>query len=234
MKPLALVTGASKGIGAAISESLLKEGWQIYGIGRDFENCRLTDHPDFHAWTLDLMDTGALLDKVNSLPAESLSLLVNNAGLAWYGMHETISAKAIHAMTMVNLEVPMLLSQALLRPLRKNRGTIINIASVTAMHTSTHAACYGALKAALLHFSRTLLEENRRHGLKVACIMPDMTDTELYRSADFACDQSEGACLYPADVAKAVMEVLHMRSGALISEIVLQPQIHRIRKKTAD
>jgi short-subunit dehydrogenase len=134
-------------------------------------------------------------------------------------------------MTRTNLEAPMILSAKLLRPLRENRGMIINIASVTALAPSPHGAAYGALKAGLLHFSRTLFEENRKFGVRVTTVMPDMTDTNLYRNADFEADPSEGASLTAKQVADAVLQVISQPEGSVISELVLKPQYHRIRRR---
>ena len=230
MSQIALVTGASSGIGQAIAQRLLEHGYEVYGIGRDFSACPLREHPLFHETSLDLLDTPALLAFLERLPKDNLTLLVNSAGCAWYGPHETLSVEAIQTMTRVNLETPILLCGKLLRPLKQNHGTIINIASVTALETSTHGAAYGALKAGLVHFSRTLFEEHRKSGLKVTVILPDMTDTALYRNADFGPDRSEGAFLLPEDTADAVMSVLSARKGTVLSEIVLRPQYRRISR----
>lgn len=231
MTHTALVTGASSGIGQAIAQRLLEHGYEIYGIGRDFSACTLTGHVQFHTVVLDLLDTPALLAFLETLPKDNLSVLVNSAGCAWYGPHETLSVEAIQTMTRVNLETPILLCGKLLRTLKQNHGTIINIASVTALETSTHGAAYGALKAGLVHFSRTLFEEHRKSGLKVSVILPDMTDTALYRNADFGPDLTEGAYLSPEDTADAVMAVLNAREGTVLSEIVLRPQYRRIHRK---
>ncbi len=231
MSQIALVTGASSGIGQAIAQRLLEHGYEVYGIGRDFSACALTGHVQFHEVVLDLLDTPALLAFLETLPKEDLSVLINSAGCAWYGPHETLSVEAIQTMSRVNLETPMLLCGKLLRTLKQNRGTIINIASVTALETSTHGAAYGALKAGLVHFSRTLFEEHRKSGLRVSVILPDMTDTALYRNADFGPELTEGAYLSPEDTADAVMSVLTAREGTVLSEIVLRPQYHRIHRK---
>ena len=231
MNDAALVTGASSGIGEAVAKRLLEADYEVYGIGRDFSRSTLTEHALFHPLILDLLDTKELFHAADALPKERLKVLVNNAGCAYYGTHETISPEAVQTMMRVNLEVPVLLSGRLLRTLRDNHGAVINIASVTALGTSPHAAAYGASKAGLLHFSRTLFEEQRKHGLRVSVILPDMTDTALYRNADFGPDLSEGAFLSPEDTADAVMAVLSAREGTVLSEIVLRPQLHRIRRK---
>ena len=224
----AIVTGASSGIGKAIAEMLVKQGYEVYGIGRNFDD-EITD-PRFHKIVLDLLETGKLLQMLKSLPLQDLEILVNNAGCAYYGMAETIHNEEISEMVRLNTEVPILLSSRLLPFIRKNHGTIINIASISGMHEATHGACYGATKAALIAFSRSLFAENRKHGVRVTCIIPDMTDTDLYRNADFQADTSEGCCLYPDDIAEVVKEVI-THSSFVTSEIVVQSQFHRIQKK---
>ncbi len=225
----ALVTGASSGIGKAIAEALLEENYIVYGIGRDFSGC--TEHPAFYKIVCDLRDTDRLIRNLQDIPADDLYLLVNNAGCAYYGMHETLNAEKIREMARVDLELPMILCGYYLRTLRKNKGMIINIASITAVSVNTHGAAYGALKAGLLSFSRSLFEENRKAGLRVTAILPDMTDTALYRNADFMPDPAEGCALDPADIASAVLFALRQREGVAVPEITIRPQFRRIRKK---
>lgn len=222
----AIVTGASKGIGEAISKMLLKHDYEVWGIGRDFLKCSISSEV-FHPFLCDLSDE-AWKSVLNEIGTKDLDLLVNNAGCAYYGMHETLDERKIHEMIRVNLEIPMLLTNACIRDLRNNKGTIINIASVSGMESAPHGAVYGSTKAGLISFSKSLLEENRKHGVKVACVIPDMTDTDLYRNADFKADTDEGCCLFPEDIADVVEDIIETRNGMMVSEIVVRPQYHRI------
>ena len=278
-KKVALVTGASSGIGRAISARLLALGYEVYGIGRQFPaelpeasvnaadrsagtrpQAALAPEAEAAAWTptnpsaseiaaaagspaafhpivCDLLDTKKLQSVVASLQKEwkqekrTLTLLVNNAGTAYYGLHEELRPEGISEMVRVNLEVPMLLTQQLLRTLKQNHGTIINISSVTAIGSNPHGVAYGATKAGLLSFSRSLFDEARKYGVRVTAILPDMTDTELYRHADFTADPAMDAHLEAEDVADAVEYALTTRAGTCVPEIILRPQLHRIKKK---
>lgn len=229
MSQCAIVSGASSGIGKAISLRLLKLGYEVYGIGRSFPHP--IEHEQFHPVVFDLLDTGKLMAFAKEMKKEEVKVLVNNAGCAWYGMHETLSVREIQEMVRVNLEVPMILSGELIRTIRRTGGTIINIASVTAMHESTHGAVYGATKAGLVHFSRTLFAENRKSGVNVAVILPDMTDTALYRHADFMADERSGYSLSVEDAADAVEYILHAGRGCCVNEVILRPQYHSIVRK---
>ena len=163
---------------------------------------------------------------------KSLDLLVNCAGVGYYGLHEELKAKDISEMVRTNLEVPLLLTNILLRKLKESHGTILNIASVTANQSNPHGAAYGATKAGLLSFSRSLFDEARKHGVKVTTILPDMTDTNLYRNADFEASKEENARLLPTDVADAVRYILSSDPHLVITEFTVRPQLHRIEKKS--
>lgn len=273
-KKVALVTGASSGIGRAISARLLALGYEVYGIGRQFPaelplpssnaaDLHAVTRPQtplepeadaavgtptnqtgseigaaaFHPIVCDLLDTKKLPSVVASLQKEwkqekrTFALLVNNAGTAYYGLHEELRPEGISEMVRVNLEVPMLLTQQLLRTLKQNHGAIISISSVTAIGSNPHGVAYGATKAGLLSFSRSLFDEARKYGVRVTAILPDMTDTQLYRHADFEADPAMDAHLEAEDVADAVEYALTTRAGSCVPEIILRPQLHRIMKK---
>ena len=226
---IAIVTGASSGIGLSITKQLLKDGYEVFGIGRNF--IEKINNPKFHEIQCDLLDEKSLNDCLKQIPQKDINVLINNAGCAYYGMHETIQKEHIKEMTRLNLEIPMILAQHYIRTLRENKGTIINIASISGTHAAAHGASYGATKAALISFSRSLFEENRKHGMKVTCIIPDMTLTNLYRNADFEAEEAYGCSLLPEDVADVVSNVLKQKDGIVVSEITLQPQYRRIHKK---
>jgi short-subunit dehydrogenase len=234
----AIVTGASSGIGAAISARLCKMGYEVFGIGRSFGSSFAEQFPDaadnplFHAVVCDLLDTEKMLKLVRGIAAEAtVTLLVNNAGSAYYGLHEELSPKKIQEMVRTDLEVPMILSQQLLRGFKKNKGCIVNIASVTAQQSNPHGCAYGAVKAGLVSFSRSLFDEARKYGVRVAVVSPDMTKTELYRNADFTVGEETESYLLPQDVADAVAYIVEQREGVAVSEVTLRPQYHRIRRK---
>ena len=234
----AIVTGASSGIGAAISARLCKMGYEVFGIGRSFGSSFAEQFPDaadnplFHAVVCDLLDTEKMLKLVRGIAAEAtVTLLVNNAGSAYYGLHEELSPKKIQEMVRTDLEVPMILSQQLLRGFKKNKGCIVNIASVTAQQSNPHGCAYGAVKAGLARISRSLVDEARKYGVRVAVVSPDMTKTELYRNADFTVGEETESYLLPQDVADAVAYIVGQREGVAVSEVTLRPQYHRIRRK---
>src|SRR5690554_3055059 len=181
----AIVTGASSGIGQEVSRSLLKLGYKVYGIGRHFSEEAIKNN-HFVPIALDILDIPELIHRIREIrKKEEIYILVNNAGVGYFGLHEELNPTKIHEMVVTNLEAPLIIGQLLLRDLKKNSGFIINISSITAKGSSTHGCAYGATKAGLSHFSKSLFDEARKHGVKVVAIHPDMTKSNFYRNADF-------------------------------------------------
>ena len=223
----AIVTGASSGIGLAIARMLSEEGYRVYGIGRIFpEGCDFFEK----RMSLDLRDTDILLEKISEI--KNVDLLVNAAGSAYYGLAEFNTPDQIKEMCRVDLEAPMILISTLLPRLKDSKGMIINIASVTSTRINTHGAAYGALKAGLRSYGRSLYEEVRKTGVRVVTVCPDLTaGTKLYRNADFKPSEEDGCYLMPEDTAECVRDIINMRDGAVVTEVEVRPQFNRIVKK---
>ena len=231
-KDTAIVTGASSGIGLEISKVLCRLGYEVFGFGRNFDKDKELTAESFHPILCNLLDTEKLCETIKEISSDHhMTMLVNNAGTAYYGLHEELNPKKIQQMVRTNLEVPMILTCLLLRELKKNKGYVINISSVTAGSSNPHGCAYGATKAGLSSFSRSLFDEARKYGVKVVTISPDMTQTNLYRNANFKESDDIQSYLMPQEVAKAVEFVLSQRDGLVISDITLKPQIHRIGRK---
>lgn len=229
----AIITGASSGIGLAISKRLAAIGYKVFGIGRNFANHPLWQEEMLHPIICDLLDTELLCKYIRQIKSQNqIHVLVNNAGVGYYGLHEELNPKKIQELVRTNLEVPMILSQQLLRELKKNAGHIINIASVTAYKSNPHGCAYGATKAGLASFSASLFDEARKYGVKVATVSPDMTQTNLYRNANFCEGNDPDTYLLPEEVANAVAFILNQRDGMTITELTLKPQRHQIKKMT--
>lgn len=227
----AVVTGASSGIGWAVSRVLCEMGYEVFGFGRNFQETEKTGA--FHPLVCNLLDTQELQQQICRIRSEAaVHLLVNNAGVGYYGLHEELSVQKIQTMVRTNLELPLLLTNLLLRDLKSNSGFIINISSVTADGSNPHGCAYGATKAGLSSFSRSLFDEARKYGIRVAAIQPDMTRTQLYRNADFQEGEEPDSFLLPEEVAEAVRYILSQRDGMAVTEMTLRPQKHRIRRKT--
>jgi len=230
-RPVAVVTGTSSGIGAAITDTLLENGWAVCGISR---RPVTRDSADYSHYMTDLTDTKQIEQTVATIRERHLSggiqALINNAGVGHFAPHEELSLSQLHELTTVNLLAPLTLSKLLLRDLKQSKGSIINISSFSAHENSSFGAAYAATKAGLRHFGNSLFEECRKTGLKVVTISPDITRTPFYDSLSFAPEEDENAAITPECVAQVVMDVLNQRAGTVTTEVVLRPQRVLLKK----
>ena len=226
----AVVTGATSGIGLAVTKKLIEMGYTVYGIGRSFD--KIVSSDKFKKIVCDLTKVFEIERTVKEIKKEAeIELLINCAGVGYFGPHEEINVNKIHNMVTLNLEAPLVLIQLFLRDLKKIRGTIINISSITAKESSTYGCAYSATKAGLTHFSKGLFDEVRKTGVKVIAIHPDITKTPFYDHLDFCQGDDENSYITPECVAGVVEMDLSQRDGTVVTDVTLQPQRHLINKK---
>lgn len=228
---IAVVTGASSGIGKAISIRLLELGYDVMGISREIDTDPI-QHPNFSTLACDLSDEFELNAIVPILQTDpSVSILCNVAGFGVFEPHEEIDTETISKMVALNLTAPMILSNALLRVLKFNHGVIFNITSIEALRSSKFSAIYTATKTGLRAFSQSLFEEVRKSGVNVVSINPDMTDTAFFDSLRFNPSEEFDKRLEAEDIADVVQNILEMRNGACITDITIRPQRFAVVKK---
>ena len=226
-----MVTGASSGIGEAITKRLLELGYSVVGVSRTVEN-EMFASENFQALQADLSDEKETLRVCEMLKKESVDVLVNAAGFGRFEPHEELSTSTITQMTFLNLTAPMLLTNTLLRSLKKNGGYLININSIEALRASKFAGVYSASKAGLKAFGDALFEETRKSDLSVTNINPDMTQSAFYDELRFETSQKESEKLFAEDIADAIEHILRMRKGAVVSEYTIRSLNFAIAKKS--
>ena len=231
-KKTALVTGASSGIGRAVADMLFEQGFDVIGIGRVFREDACWEQK-----VLDITDTSELTLYIKTMLKErDVQVLVNSAGVGYYGLAEDIAPGRIAEIIRTNLEAPAVLCSLVMKSFKEKKdGLIVNVSSVTSGKSNPHGAVYGASKAGLSSLSASLFAEARKYDVRVVDICPDMTDTELYRNADFTADTDDVmAYLKPQDVAEAVKDVLCKRRGVVVNKITIVPQHGKIKRKTTE
>jgi Short-chain alcohol dehydrogenase of unknown specificity len=228
----AILTGASKGIGLAIAKRLISLGYKVYGIARSFQATGYS-HENFIKLECNIINTRELTDIVKKIESEEceINLLVNNAGVGFFAPHEQLKTIDIQTMIRTNLEAPLILCQLLLRALKKSKGTIISVSSVTAKKISTHGCAYASTKAGLSHFSASLFEEVRKYGVKVTTIHPDITNSNFYDNLDFTYDDEADTVLLEDQTADAVEYVLGCSENMVVNDVTIRPQKNRIKRK---
>jgi len=226
----AVVSGASSGIGAEITKTLLEMNFFVIGISRSIDASTFK-HQNFKAVQCDLSDEKQTLKLCESLKKEDIHILINCAGYGRFEPHEELSYKDILDMTFLNLTAPMLLTNTLLRSLKKSDGYLININSIEALRASKFAGVYSASKAGLKAFGDALFEETRKSNLSVTNINPDMTQSHFYDELRFDVSEKEDEKLLALDIADAIKHILSMRKGAVVSEYTIRSLKFGIRKK---
>jgi short-subunit dehydrogenase len=185
---LAVVTGASAGIGAALARDISRRGRPVLAVARRIERlealaaeARTLQQAEIIPLAIDLAQEGAP-EKVAAAAREhgGAGWLVNNAGFGAYGRFERLDAARMREMIRLNCEALVLLTHALLPDLRAARdGVLLNVASAAAFQATPYMSLYGATKAFVLSFSEALAEEQRDAGVYVGVYCPGPVETEF-------------------------------------------------------
>ncbi len=217
----ALVTGASRGIGAALAEALAGEGWNLIlsaRSGEDLERQRARlARPGIaiQCVTADLRAGGAaqLLEEVARQGWE-VDLLVNNAGLGSGGEFAGLELGRELEEVQVNIAAVVELTHGCLAGMRgRGRGAVIQVASTAAYQPVPYMATYAATKAFVLHFSLALHEEMRKQGIHVMALCPGPTRTNFFQAAGLGPGRGETA----EGVARRALAGLKARRAVVVS-----------------
>lgn len=185
---VALVTGATRGIGAACAAALASAGAYVYGTATTEEgaakiSAALGDKG--RGIVLNVTDRKACADTVATIVGEkgAVDILVNNAGITRDMLAMRLSDEAWDAVMATNLTAAFVLTRAVLRPMMKARfGRIINMSSVVGCMGNAGQANYAAAKAGLIGMSKSVAQEVASRGITVNCIAPGFIDTDMTRA----------------------------------------------------
>ncbi len=194
---VALVTGASSGIGEATARVLARKGWRLVLVARRAQRLRAlaAELGGASVLALDLTESGAPARVADLVRGEhgALHLLVNNAGAAWRGTFEASGWANVERHMKLNFEAPVRLTEALLPLLRETatarpgdgehagvspRISIVNVASTAGRVSRAGSGAYSASKFALIGWSDALTTELRRQGIHVGLVLPGFVETE--------------------------------------------------------
>jgi len=227
---VALVTGAGRGIGKAVSCSLAKAGCRVVLAARTREQIEavqkeiLSQGGDALAVPADLTvdeDIQRLVEE-SQVKWGAVDILINNAG--WGKRAPVVSASLTDwdQTFRLNLRAPMVLAKALLPSMIvKREGAVINIGSVSGKTGEANGAAYSASKFGLIGFTQSLYEEVREHGIKVAVILPGFVDTPLI-PPNRQLDRSR--MIQADDIARTILFVLTSPATCCPVEITVRPQ----------
>lgn len=190
MKKVALVTGASAGLGVEFARQLSKRGHRLVLAARrkDRLDALAKQLGNARAVAIDLSRANAAAKLMADLEAagEEVEILVNNAGFGLIGRFAELDSKRERQMIDLNVGALADLCRAIAPGMiERKSGAIINVASTAAFQPGPRMAVYFATKAFVLSFSEALHEELKPHGIKVSCLCPGPTRTEFGEVAGF-------------------------------------------------
>lgn len=226
---IAVVTGATKGIGYAVAETLLKAGAKVFICARDKSELKdalekLSALGEVGGEVCDVRSeeqTGAMLDEAARVFG-GVDILVNNAGIGIIGKTvEEMSGDEFRQTLETNLFGVFYASHYAI-PLMKRRGGgyIINVSSLAGQNAHPKMAAYNASKFGLNGFSEAMMQEVRADNIKVTTICPGSVNTYFGGGAPDAANDWQ---LQPEDIAQTVLDLLNMNERALPSKIEIRP-----------
>lgn len=232
MNRKAVITGATKGIGRAIAESLATEGYDIAVCSRNpddleamqkdfaerFPRIQLLVHTTDVGKKEEVKTFAQFIDN----KWQRVDVLVNNAGSYLPGAIHTEGEGQLETLIETNLYSAYHLTRALLPLMMAHKkGYIFNMCSIASLNAYPNGGSYSITKFALLGFSKNLREELKPHGIKVTAILPGATWSDSW--AGF--EAPEERLMQPRDIAEVIVSALRMSAGAVIEDIVLRPQL---------
>ena len=191
---VAVVTGAARGIGLAISKKFLEEGYRIAILDIDQKTLSQTMKQDFDTNNVlglecDVSEPDQVDPSVNQVVEQfgRIDVLVNNAGIAEFKPMLETSYDEWSRILAVNLNGPFICTQACAPFMLKNEGgSIVNIASISGLRASTLRIAYGTSKAALMHLTKQQAAELGNKGVRVNAIAPGPVDTAMAKKVHTA------------------------------------------------
>jgi short-subunit dehydrogenase len=221
MNPLLVVTGGTKGIGRAIADKFVAEGFDAVVCARSVDEITSPGLLPFAADLSTRDGVNALLDYVRSLN-RPVDVLVNNAGVFQPGQIQNEAEGVFEELMNTNVASAYHLTRGLIGSMiSRRKGHIFMMCSTASITPYTNGGSYCISKFALLGMSRVLREELKPHSVKVTALLPGATLTNSWAGTDLP----EDRFLKADDVANSTWAAYSLSASAVIEEILIRPQL---------
>ncbi len=229
--PVALITGASRGIGAATARTFAAAGYDLLLLARSSDALEALAAElrqggrRVETCSVDLAQAQHVAPALQDLLGRGLepSVVINNAGAAYTGGLAEMPLERWQWLLQLNLTSVFQVCQAVLPALRQQRGLIINVSSHAARNAFPDWGAYCTSKAALASFSRCLAEEERQHGIRVSTLTLGAVNTPLWDSETVHSSFDRRAMLSPERVAEALLSLAQQPSSQTVEDATLMP-----------
>lgn len=226
---IAIITGASGGIGAAFSKALIDKGATVYGLARSTDRLKQLHQQWGEAFipvTLDVSNHEAIdrwITQTFSDSERQPDILINNAGLGRFGNVDALPLEDWETMINTNLSGIFYMCRTIVPLMKSNQNTchIINIASIAGKIGNPQLSGYNASKFGVRGFSEALFKELRYDGIKVTCFNPGSIATDFFNKANDS--EAHANMMQPADVATVLINILETPDNFLINDITMRP-----------
>ena len=184
MARTALVTGGTRGIGAAIAKGLKEAGLAVAATyaGNDEAAAKFKAETGIHVYKWDVADPAACAEGIAKVVADlgPVDVLVNNAGITRDGMFHRMSFDQWKAVLSTNLDSMFAMTRPVIESMReRSYGRIVNISSINGQKGQMGQTNYSAAKAGVIGFTKALAQENAFKGITVNCVCPGYIDTDM-------------------------------------------------------
>ncbi len=228
----AIVTGASKGIGRVIARELARKGAHVVLAARTsgMLNDLARDLAEFGVETLVVPTDMTHEEQIKDLVHKTIDrfgridILINNAGLGYFHSISDFPTERWDEMFNLNLRGLFMLTRESIPALRKaGESVVVNIASLAGKNAFINGGGYAATKHGLIGFSRCLMLEERKNGMRVLVICPGSVDTNFFDDRREDVDSKRDRMLKPDDVAASIIHMIELPQHAMVSEIDIRP-----------
>lgn len=226
-----LVTGGSRGIGRACCDELAKHGIKTVSLSRSPPASSPDTETHYSIDLADIVSTSALVKNV--LRQHPVSALICNAGKGDIGSLENFSGDQINNSITLNLVSPLVVARECIPHFKKrDRSNIVFIGSTSALTGARYGSLYSAAKFGLRGTAQALSHELAGANCHVGIVNPGMVRTGFFDSLDFEPGPEESHALHADQVATAAINLLQTADNAVISEVLVQPRQHVVKKRT--
>ncbi|MBS7529126.1 SDR family NAD(P)-dependent oxidoreductase [Hazenella sp. IB182353] len=219
---VAIVTGASRGLGKAICKRLAEAKVTVIAAARSFDDLKqlTTSYPDqITPIACDVTDPKQVENLIHSTMTmhKQIDILINNAGIGRFAPVDELSTEDFSLMLDVNLKGTFFTCKYSIPHLKKSKGHILNISSIAGIESFASGGGYCASKFGVMALSDALRMELKSHHVKVSTFCPGSIKTDFGRYKDYA--------LEPEQVAESIYQIVAADPGVIMNQVVMRPLV---------